>query len=71
MNCQIDFYFHFINFRTAALSQPLLVEPSSGTEFSNEPVFYGPDGNVLTDEERAFLWNVTSYPNEGYDDEEE
>lgn len=30
-------------------------------EFTNDPVFYGPDGNVLTEEESAFLWNETYY----------
>lgn len=30
-------------------------------DFSNDPVFYGPDGNVLTEEESAFLWNETYY----------
>lgn len=62
-----------IHFQEAALSQPLLVESGNGSEYSNDPVFYGPDGNVLTDEERAFLWNVTSCPHESesYDEEEE
>lgn len=44
----------------------------SGKEFSNDPVFYGPDGEILTDEESAFLWNATSYTGDGcYEDEEE
>lgn len=34
-------------------------------------MFYGPDGKILTDEESAFLWNATSYPGDGFDDEEE
>lgn len=38
-------------------------------EFTNEPVFYGPDGKILTEEENAFLWNACSGPNDGYEDE--
>lgn len=52
------------------MSNPLLEQPS-GKEFSNDPVFYGPDGNVLTEEESAFLWNATSCPTENYYDDDE
>lgn len=30
-------------------------------DFSNDPVFYGPDGKILSEEESAFLWNETYY----------
>lgn len=47
-------------------------EPQLQKDFSNDPVFYGPDGNILTEEESAFLWNVTSCPTETfYDDDDE
>lgn len=52
------------------MSNPLLEQPS-GKEFSNDPVFYGPDGNVLTEEESAFLWNATTCPTENYYDDDE
>lgn len=47
------------------------MEPSSGKEYSNDPVFYGPDGNELTEEESAFLWNATSGPTDNYYDDDE
>lgn len=34
-------------------------------------MFYGPDGNVLTEEESAFLWNATSGPNDNYFEDDE
>lgn len=60
-------YFFF----SAAVSNPCLMEPSSGKEYSNDPVFYGPDGNELTEEESAFLWNATSGPTDNYYDDDE
>ncbi|XP_055308314.1 polyadenylate-binding protein-interacting protein 1 [Sitodiplosis mosellana] len=51
-------------------SNPLL-DQQCGKEFSNDPVFYGPDGNVLTEEESAFLWNATTCPAENYYDDDE
>lgn len=56
---------------SAAVSNPCLMEPSSGKEYSNDPVFYGPDGNELTEEESAFLWNATSGPTDNYYDDDE
>lgn len=47
------------------LDQPL------SKEFNNDPVFYGPDGNVLTEEESAFLWNETACPPDSYYDDDE
>ena len=55
----------------SVLSTPEPVVESNGKEFRNDPVFYGPDGQILSDEESAFLWNVTNYPADGYDDDEE
>lgn len=49
----------------------LVEQPPSGKEFSNDPVFYGPDGNVLTEEESAFLWNATSGPSDQYYDDDD
>lgn len=46
---------------------PLMPEQQVQKNFTNEPVFYGPDGNVLTEEESAFLWNETY----NYDDDDE
>lgn len=55
----------------AATSTPMLMEPSTGKEYSNDPVFYGPDGNELTEEESAFLWNATCGPSDNcYEDDE-
>lgn len=56
---------------TNVLSTPEPVVESNGKEFRNDPVFYGPDGQILSDEESAFLWNVTNYPADGYDDDED
>lgn len=58
-------------FLFTALSTPIPQPIDDSKAFNNDPVFYGPDGKILTDEESAFLWNVTSYPNDGYDDDEE
>lgn len=55
-----------------AVSNPLLVEQQpSGKEYSNDPVFYGPDGKILSEEESAFLWGATQPSNDYYDEEEE
>ncbi|XP_031621959.1 polyadenylate-binding protein-interacting protein 1 [Contarinia nasturtii] len=54
-----------------AASNSLLVEQPFGKEFSNDPVFYGPDGNILTEEESAFLWNATTCPTDNYYDDDE
>lgn len=55
-----------------AASNPLLVEQQpSGKEYSNDPVFYGPDGKILSEEESAFLWGATQPSNDYYDEEEE
>lgn len=40
---------------------PLMPDQQVQKDFTNDPVFYGPDGNVLTEEESAFLWNETYY----------
>lgn len=48
---------------------PPLNNDNDNKEFFNEPVFYGPDGSILSEEENAFLWNASSGPNDGYDDE--
>uniref|UniRef100_A0A336KQ32 CSON013530 protein n=1 Tax=Culicoides sonorensis TaxID=179676 RepID=A0A336KQ32_CULSO len=41
----------------------------ASTVYSDGPVFYGPDGQVLTEEENSFLSsNVPSYPNINFDD---
>lgn len=61
-----------ILFDTAGSNPMLEPQPPAGKEYSNDPVFYGPDGNVLTEEESAFLWNATSGPSETfYDDDDE
>lgn len=52
------------------MSNPLLEQPC-GKEFSNDPVFYGPDGNILTEEESAFLWNATTCPTDNFYDDDE
>lgn len=53
------------------VSNPPMQDQHSGREYSNDPVFYGPDGNVLTEEESAFLWNATSCPTDNpYEDDE-
>lgn len=48
-----------------------MADQTSPKEFTNDPVFYGPDGNVLTEEESTFLWNATSCPNDSYYDDDE
>lgn len=42
-------------------ANPLMPDQQVQKNFTNDPVFYGPDGNVLTEEESAFLWNETYY----------
>jgi len=54
-----------------ALSAPVPIDDLNNQDFSNDPVFYGPDGQVLTDEESAFLWSATSYPSDGFDEAED
>lgn len=50
--------------------QPPLNEPTSaGDEFTDSPVFYGPDGQVMTEEENDFL-ETAPITFEEYDDEE-
>lgn len=33
-------------------------------EFSNEPVYYGPDGKIITEEESSFLSSIFAAANE-------
>lgn len=48
-----------------------LNEPSSAAdEFNDSPVFYGPDGQVMTEEENDFLETAAPVTFEEYDDEE-
>lgn len=44
---------------------------NSMQEFTNEPVFYGPDGKIITEEESSFLSGITAYPSETFDDDDE
>lgn len=54
-----------------SVANPPMQDQHSGREYNNDPVFYGPDGNVLTEEESAFLWNATSCPSDNlYEDDE-
>lgn len=55
-------------FRTVSITPPLNND-NDNKEFSNEPVFYGPDGSILSEEENAFLWSASAGPNEGLEDE--
>lgn len=52
-------------------SNPMLTDNAVGKDFSNDPVFYGPDGNILTEEESAFLWSATTCPTDNDDDDDE
>lgn len=56
-------------------SEPVMMAPIMDAihqDYNDAPVFYGPDGQVLTDEENTFLLsNIPSYPNINFDDMEE
>lgn len=49
----------------------MLLDNAIGKDFSNDPVFYGPDGNILTEEESAFLWSATTCPTDNDDDDDD
>lgn len=53
-------------------SEPVVMQPILDTihqDYNDAPVFYGPDGQVLTDEENSFLLsNIPSYPTLNYED---
>lgn len=53
---------------------PVLLAPinerSATDEFTDSPVFYGPDGQVMTEEENDFLETAAPITFEEYDDEE-
>uniref|UniRef100_A0AAG5DN38 MIF4G domain-containing protein n=1 Tax=Anopheles atroparvus TaxID=41427 RepID=A0AAG5DN38_ANOAO len=53
----------------------VLAMGGGGLEVNDSPVFYGPDGEILTEEENSFLeTNMINMPNDasnGYDDDEE
>jgi len=54
--------------RNESFTQPS-ADLASQVVFSDGPVFYGPDGQVLTEEENSFLSsNVPSYANINFDD---
>lgn len=51
--------------------QPPMNETAAGAEeFNDSPVFYGPDGQVMTQEENDFLDSAAPVTFEEYDDEE-
>ncbi|XP_065093499.1 uncharacterized protein Paip1 isoform X2 [Ochlerotatus camptorhynchus] len=50
--------------------QPPHNEPTAADEFNDSPVFYGPDGQVMTEEENDFLETAAPVAFEEYDDEE-
>lgn len=59
------------NEEVVPVMQPPLNEPSSvADEFTDSPVFYGPDGQVMTEEENDFLETAAPATFEEYDDEE-
>ncbi|KAJ6647101.1 Polyadenylate-binding protein-interacting protein 1 [Pseudolycoriella hygida] len=47
------------------LSTPI-IEHNMLQNYSNEPVFYGPDGEIITEEESKFLSDIPAYPNFDY-----
>lgn len=40
-------------------------------EFTNEPVFYGPDGKIITEEESSFLSGIPAYPSDNFDEDDD
>lgn len=50
------------------LSAPI-IEHNIQQNYSNEPVFYGPDGEIITEEESKFLSDIPAYPNFEYSEE--
>lgn len=58
---------------SAALSTSVNIEPhnNSHTVFSNDPVFYGPDGKIITEEESSFLSGILNAATETQTEDEE
>jgi len=52
--------------RTEAVLSAPIIEHNIQQEYSNEPVFYGPDGAIITEEESKFLSDIPAYPNFEY-----
>lgn len=51
------------------LALPATVTTCAQQDYNDSPVFYGPDGQILTEEESSFLSsNVPSYPNFNLED---
>lgn len=51
------------------MTPPVIENPMQ--EFTNEPVFYGPDGKIITEEESTFLSGIPAYPSDNFDDYDE
>ncbi|KAG4069072.1 hypothetical protein HA402_008383 [Bradysia odoriphaga] len=52
--------------RTEAVLNAPIIEHNIQPNYSNDPVFYGPDGEIITEEESKFLSDIPAYPNFDY-----
>ncbi len=67
-NVRVDFNLIKNLFQFTVLNAPI-IEHNIQQNYSNEPVFYGPDGEIITEEESKFLSDIPAYPNFDYSEE--
>lgn len=53
-----------------ALASSVHIDHNSQQAFTNDPVFYGPDGKIITEEESSFLSGILTAATDNVDDEE-
>lgn len=63
--------FHCVHISTALASTVNIETINSQQAFTNDPVFYGPDGKIITEEESSFLSGILTAATESHDDDEE
>lgn len=56
--------------KISALASTVHIEHNNQQAFTNDPVFYGPDGKIITEEESSFLSGILKEATEPLDDEE-
>lgn len=56
--------------RSVALASSVHIDHNSQQAFTNDPVFYGPDGKIITEEESSFLSGILTAATDTLDDEE-
>ena len=67
LNC-FCLYFFFVSVAVPTTLETTVPHHQQQKVFTNEPVFYGPDGKIISEEESTFLSSLTACPSGNFDD---